>query len=462
MKLLIGLSILAVITMMMGLFKSRKLVLPVVVVGLLGLLFVVSGYGCYCQDKMFGMFINEHEFVRMFDINKNSGIAGLIMIAGLLVAILSHQGFSYSEKHRADLHALMLFSMCGAIIAISYTNLLMLFLGIEIMSIPLYVLAGSDRFSARSNESGLKYFLLGAFATGFLLFGMSLIYGATGSFSINQIYNYAHNPLNESMGIFKMGMLFTLFGLVFKVGAVPFHFGTPDVYTGAPSIVTAFMSTIVKAASVGAMMFFFNGMLHSLSNTWGMTIAGIAAATMILGNVTAVYQTSLKRMLAWSSVAHAGYLLMSISANHDRVPSAVLLYLFAYTLASIAAFAVLIVTGKENFEDYNGLAKNNKWLAMCLTIALLSLAGVPPLAGFMGKYYLFTTVYEQYPWLIIVAIITSAISVYYYLKGIIAMWFKKGESQEYNIPLTTVFVILVCVLGLIALGLFPSVVLDLA
>lgn len=462
MKLLIGLSVLAVITMMMGLFKSRKIVLPVVVLGLLGLLYIASGYGCYCEDKMFGMYINEHQFLKMFDINKNSGLVGLIMISGLLITILAHKGFNYTENHRADMHALMLFSMCGAVIAVSYTNLLMLFLGIEIMSIPLYIMAGSNKHDSSSNESGLKYFLLGAFATGFLLFGLALIYGATGSFNVNQIYNYTHNQLNVSGGIFKMGIVFTMVGLVFKIGAAPFHFWTPDVYSGAPSIITSFMSTVVKIAGFGALIFFFNGVLHPMGAEWGKTFAIISAATMILGNVTAVYQISLKRMLAWSSVAHAGYLLMTVAANGNNVPKAVVLYLAAYSLASIATFAVLITTGKENFEDYNGLGKRNKWLAIGLTISLLSLAGVPPLAGFMGKYYLFTTVYEQYPWLVIVAICTSAISIYYYLKTIIAAWFKKGSEDAIQVPLSTVFVILVCILGLIALGLMPQVVLDLA
>ena len=368
MKLLIGLSILAVITMMMGLFKSRKIVLPVVVLGLLGLLYIVQGYGCRCEGSMFTQYINERPYMNMFDITLNSGIAGLIVVAGLLITILSYKGFAYSENHRADLHALMLFSMCGAIVAVSYTNLLMLFLGIEIMSIPLYIMAGSNKHDERSNEAGLKYFLLGAFATGFLLLGMALIYGATGSFDLGHIINYAHNHLNESLGIFKMGMLFTMVGLVFKVGAAPFHFWTPDVYSGAPNIITSFMSTIVKAAGFGAITVFFHDVLYPIVGEWSKTLAIISAATMILGNVTAIYQISLKRMLAWSSVAHAGYLLMTVAANNKNEPKAVLLYLAAYSLASIAVFAVLITTGKENFEDYNGLGKRNKWLAIGLSI----------------------------------------------------------------------------------------------
>lgn len=463
MKALIILALLAVITMLMGLFKTRKLIVPVVVLGLVGILAMISQYGCTCSDKLYGLFIDEHQFNKMFDINKNSGFAGLIVICGILISLMASKGLNYIENHRADMYALMLFSLCGAIISISYMNLLMLFLGIEIMSIPLYVMAGSNKSDAHSNESGLKYFLLGSFATGILLFGIAMIYGATGTFNINQINNFAHNQLNLSAGIFKIGVLFTMVGLLFKVGAAPFHFWAPDVYSGAPNIITSFMSTIVKVAGFGAVVLFFNGILKPLDNQWGITLALVSGLTMLLGNISALVQISFKRMLAWSSVAHAGYLLMGVASNSINTPKATLLYLFAYCLASIICFCIIILTGYEKFDSFNGLGKRNKWIGISLSIALLSLAGIPPLAGFMGKYYLFTNVYETYPALVIIAIISSAISIAYYLKAIIATWFKSPTSDDkLEVDLISLFVLLACVLGLIAIGILPIEILNLA
>ena len=274
---------------------------------------------------------------------------------------------------------------------------------------------------------------MGAFATGFLLFGIALVYGATASFDL-QVIARAIAEGKHSLGMLHMGILLMLVGLSFKVSAVPFHFWAPDVYTGSPNLVTAFMSTVVKTAGFAAFYRLFSSAFVDAIDFWGITVAAIAALTMTLANVTALFQTNFKRMMAYSSISHAGYLLLAVLAiGQAGSAGAMLLYTLSYSVATICAFAVYILVAEQNndatLDAFNGLSKREPFLAAVMVISMLSLAGIPPTAGFFGKYFLFTAAFERYPWLIGLAVINSAISIYYYFKVIIAMYFVRNEAS---------------------------------
>jgi NADH-quinone oxidoreductase subunit N len=357
----------------------------------------------------------------------------VVLIGTVLILGLSGWGFRALTDTLGDNYGLILFSLCGALCMFSFTNMVMLFLGIEILSIPMYVMAGSRRDEPESNEAALKYFLMGAFATGFLLFGIALVYGATASFDL-QVIARAIAEGKHSLGMLHMGILLMLVGLSFKVSAVPFHFWAPDVYTGSPNLVTAFMSTVVKTAGFAAFYRLFSSAFVDAIDFWGITVAAIAALTMTLANVTALFQTNFKRMMAYSSISHAGYLLLAVLAiGQAGSAGAMLLYTLSYSIATICAFAVYILVAEQNndasLDAFNGLSKREPFLAAVMVISMLSLAGIPPTAGFFGKYFLFTAAFERYPWLIGLAVINSAISIYYYFKVIIAMYFVRNEAS---------------------------------
>lgn len=345
----------------------------------------------------------------------------------------------------------------------SFTNLTMLFLGIEILSIPLYVLAGSRRDDLNSNEAALKYFLMGAFATGILLFGMALLYGATASFDLLSIARAIGNG-GAMSGMLKAGILLVIIGLSFKISAVPFHFWAPDVYQGSPNLVTAFMATVVKTAGFAAFYRLFAIAFPAAEGFWSVPVAAIAALTMTLANLTALFQTDFKRMMAYSSISHAGYLLLAILAiGTEGADRALLFYALTYSLATICAFGAYMVvaesSGNGSFAAFNGLSNRQPLFAAALAIAMLSLAGIPPTAGFFGKYFLFTAAFAKYPWLIVLAVVNSAISIYYYFKIIIAMYFTREETGEsISIPASIRWTIALGLLLITLLTLVPGTV----
>ncbi|MEQ1746283.1 MAG: NADH-quinone oxidoreductase subunit N [Saprospiraceae bacterium] len=356
------------------------------------------------------------------------------IVSTLLLFGFTRWGFRDLMDTLGDQYALILFSLCGALLMFSFSNMVMLFLGIEILSIPLYVLAGSRRDDLRSNEAALKYFLMGAFATGILLFGIALVYGATASFDLNQIHAVivanGHSPQMLSAGI-----LLILIGLCFKVAAAPFHFWAPDVYSGSPTLVTAFMATVVKTAGFAALYRLFGTAFVGAGEFWTTAVALIAALTMTLANTTALFQTNFKRMMAYSSIAHAGYLMLAILvAGQPGAAGAILFYTLTYSVATLCAFGCFFLVSEQNqdetFQAFGGLSKKQPLLAAAMAVSVLSLAGIPPLAGFFGKYFLFTAAFEAYPWLIVLAVVNSAISIYYYFKVIIAMYFSGEESAK--------------------------------
>jgi NADH-quinone oxidoreductase subunit N len=335
--------------------------------------------------------------------------------------------------------------------------LLILFLGIEIISIPLYILTGSDKRNLKSNEASLKYFLLGAFSTGLMLMGIALIYGAKGTFYTEEINHIAQGSLALQIA----GMVLLLFSMSFKVSAAPFHFWTPDVYDGAPTVFTSFMATIVKAAVFIAFIRLFDEAFGELQSKWQLLIAIITTATLFIGNITAVFQQSVKRMLAYSSIAQAGFMMLSLYAMNTDAKEGLLLYVTAYSFATIGIFAVLIKMNDYTFNGFNGFAKQQPLLAATTTIFLLSLAGIPLTAGFLSKFYMLKAAMDagKNLWLVIFAVMMAAVGVYYYFRVIQAMYFKEGNTKA--IEVTVVFKwSLVLLAGLvILLGIFPNLLL---
>jgi NADH-quinone oxidoreductase subunit N len=368
--------------------------------------------------------------------------------------LLSGPDMEKVGNNLSDYLALIFFVLCGVAIASSFNTLLMLFLGIEIISIPLYILTGSDKRNLKSNEASLKYFLMGAFSTGLMLMGITLIYGAKGSFDM-EIIALGSGPLTPMVGA---GMLLLMFSMAFKVSAAPFHFWTPDVYDGAPTVFTSFMATIVKAAAFIAFIRLFKGSFESMHSQWQLIISIITAATLLIGNITAIFQQSVKRMLAYSSIAQAGFMMFALVALNSLAVEGILYYAAAYSLATIGVFAILIKLKDYTFEGYNGLGKNHPVLAATNTIFLLSLSGIPATAGFMAKFYMLSAAMQngQVFWLVILGVICAAISVYYYFRVIQAMYFKDGEKQDVQTTLLFRWKLIALAAFLIFLGIFPE------
>jgi NADH-quinone oxidoreductase subunit N len=394
----------------------------------------------------------------------------MIFCLSSALAILLSVDYNQREKIRVgEYYSLIMFCTVGMIILASSTDLIMIFLGIEIVSLCLYVLAGIRRGDTRSNEAALKYFLLGAFATGFLLYGMTLLYGATGTTKLTGIAEALSHAEVLSQPILMMGVVLLIAGFGFKVASVPFHMWTPDVYQGAPTPVTAFMAVGPKAAAFAAFFRVFTTAMPELAPTWEVLLSIVAVTTMFVGNLGAIMQTNIKRLLAYSSISHAGYILIAIIAKGSLATSALLFYMLSYTFMTFGAFSIVILlgrNGKENLEleDYSGLGFQAPILGAAMSIFLLSLGGLPPLAGFVGKFYIFqAALNEGYVVLVVLAVLNSAISLYYYLKVIVFMYMKepKGEFQLSLTPIT-LLVIIIGVLGTIQLGLFPGPVISLA
>lgn len=381
----------------------------------------------------------------------------IIFACTLAYFLLSARDMEKVGTNYSEYFALIFFVLCGVTLVSSFRSLLILFLGIEIISIPLYILTGSDKKNLKSNEASLKYFLLGAFSTGLMLMGIALIYGATGTFSTGALMGAV--PSNSAL--FIAGMLLLMFSMAFKVSAAPFHFWTPDVYDGAPTVFTSFMATIVKAAAFIAFIKLFNDQFGSLQPQWQLLIAIITAITLFIGNITAVFQQSVKRMLAYSSISQAGFMMMAIYAMNADAKEGLLLYSAAYCLATIGIFAVLVKLKDYSFDGFNAFARYQPLLAAVVTICLLSLAGIPLTAGFLSKFYMLkaAALTGKYTWLVIFAVLMAVVSVYYYFRVIQAMYFKDGETQA--IEITPAFKVTLVALAalIILLGVFPNLIL---
>lgn len=378
----------------------------------------------------------------------------------LLYVLLSGREIQKVGAHTSDYFALISFMLVGLYMLSGYNNMLILFLGIEIISIPQYILAGSDKKNLKSSEASLKYFLMGAFSTGILLMGITLLYGANGSFDISR-FTFMQAATLSPMAL--CGIVFLIIAFSFKVSAAPMHMWTPDVYDGAPTPFTAYMSTIVKGAAFIAFIKLFHISFGNLSGSWMMLVAIITAATLLIGNVTAVFQQSVKRMMAYSSIAQAGFMLFAIVANNSTAWQGLMLYAVSYTVATMGVFAVLMKMKDYTYDGFNGLGKREPLLAFVMTIFLLSLAGIPLTGGFMAKYYVLVAAVEQGQvlWLVIFALFMAAISVYYYFRVIMAMYFKQG-TPELASPVTPSdrFVLIITCILVIILGVAPQLLLN--
>ncbi|MDP1745422.1 MAG: NADH-quinone oxidoreductase subunit N [Bacteroidota bacterium] len=455
MKALVLLSSLGLISLLAEIFSFKKLLYPFVLIGIVAtFIFNLTDWNT-----------NITYFKMMHYDNYAVAFTSVILVIAFLWFLMSESYFK-EETSLTDHFALILFALAGTVIMVSYTNMTMLFLGIEILSISMYILAGSKKDDLGSNEAAFKYLIMGAFATGFLLFGITLIYGSTGSFDLTEISNFVTSHQGTVPPIFYAGVLLMLIGLSFKVSAAPFHFWAPDVYQGAPTVITAFMATIVKTAAFAAFLRLFSTSFASVNDTWVNIVWVMAALTLLVGNITAVMQTSTKRMLAYSSVAHAGYMLLALLAGNSYSSSAILFYTTAYSIGSIATFCILnIVTnakGNDTVDSFNGLGKSNPFLAFVMTIALLSLAGIPPTAGFFAKYYIFTAAFQSgFTGLVLIAIIASLVGVYYYFRIIIAMYFKESTDETITVKTNHKILLITVAIAIIALGLFPDFIIRL-
>jgi NADH-quinone oxidoreductase subunit N len=451
-------ALLGVVMMFSGIFFQNKSIIKHIAAGCLLLLL---GANLLQHYEIFTIKIDTHNLLRF----EKMGIFfnTITIVATLIYVLLSGKDIENTGVHVAEYFALLFFILCGVSILTSFNGLLLLFLGIEIMSIPLYILTGTDKRNLKSNEAALKYFLMGSFSTGIMLMGITLIYGGSGNFQIGQaIVSSAAGTVPNASFLEVAGLLLLFSAMCFKVSAAPFHFWTPDVYDGAPSVFTSFMATIVKVTGFYAFIRLFENQNELLGPTWKIILSFVIIATLLVGNITAVFQQSVKRMLAYSSIAQAGFMLFGLYASNDLSKEGILLYSAAYCLATIGIFAVLIKMKDYTLDGFNGLAKTQPVLAFTATVCLMSLAGIPLTAGFFAKYYMLASVVKAGGSLmiVIVAVLFAAVSVYYYFRVIQAMYFKEGEAETTEItPSFKVGLVFVAILILL-IGALPSVLLN--
>ncbi len=411
-------------------------------------------------------------------------MSGIVLLAALLAVLLSRQYLERAPAPAAEYYALLLLASLGMLVMGSTNNMLVIFLGLEILSVALYVLSGITRDWVRSLEAALKYFLLGAFSTGFILYGMAFLYGATGSLDLLAISQRVRELVAGAEGegaapMLLVGLGLMIVGLAFKVAAVPFHWWAPDVYEGSPTPVTAFMAVGTKAVSFLVLLRVVTTAFgNTLVAEWTMVLGILALLSMLVGNLVALVQRNIKRMLAFSSVAHAGYLLIAVAAGTDLGTSAMMFYFAAYVLTTLGAFGVASLVaettdgGDEGYGlmRYAGLGRSNPGLALAMSVFMLSLIGVPPTAGFIGKYFIFQAAVQKalegstlFLVLSVVGILLSVVSAAYYLRVIVTMYMTEPEGDPPRIRTApdAGFAVIFSAVGIMYLGLFPSVIYDL-
>ncbi len=448
----------AVITLVIEMIykKSENIVLGFSILSVLAAIVTSFTY----LNKEFVIF---NEFLR---INNSSIVFSVIILIGILITLFASKAYIEKEEiNFGEYYSLLLFAVTGMMLMVFANDLLIIFIGLELMSICFYVLAGFLRKRIKSNESAMKYFLLGAFMTGFLLYGIALIYGTTGTTNLTKILA---NPKILSSTIFMIGIGLFLIGFFFKMGIFPFHMWIPDVYDGAPTVVSGMMSTAGKIAAVGTivpLILYFNLIDFKL------LFAIAAVVTMLFGNIIALAQTNIKRLLAYSSIASAGYVMVGVAALNDFALKGITYYLIAYTFMQLGAFIVVSIIESSsddkkdfkfiNLTDYKGLAKRNLLLATFLSIFLFSLAGIPPFAGFWGKYYLFfAAIKANLVWLAVIGILLSVVSVYYYIRVIVYMWFQDAPVELLNEKVVVsplgAAAVWVAIIGTVIFGVYPQ------
>ena len=392
----------------------------------------------------------------------------VICYGAALIVLLSIDYLRRSGVESGEYYALVLFSTSGMLLLTSASDLIVVFIAIELMSLSLYVLSGLFKGRRQAGEASMKYFLLGAFASAFLLYGIALLYGATGTTNIDRIAAAAAAAPHDTLLIAGLGLLLVGFG--FKISSAPFHMWAPDVYEGAPTSVTALIATGSKAAVFAVLVRLLLSGVRAVQADWTAVLWVLAALTMTLGNVVAIAQSNLKRMLAYSSIAHVGYMLVGLAAGGAAGAGAVLFYLLAYTFTTAGTFGVITLcvrAGEEavDVRDYAGLGRRHPVLAFALALLLLSLVGIPPLAGFVGKFYLFgAAVRAGFVWLTVLGVLNSAVAAYYYLRVIVTMYMQEPDGQSASVAPSFAggLAVTIAVIGVVLLGLMPAPFVDLA
>ena len=424
---------------------------------------VGSAIALYVSIDMLSLGTEGTEFSNMIQVDKYSLFFNVIfLVSTILVVLISTNYLGRQDRRQGEYYLLILLATLGMMLMASGNELIVVFLGLELMSLSLYVLAGYFRRSMASSEAGMKYLLLGAFASGFFLYGIALIYGGAGTTSIPQIASAL--TVGSKSPLLLAGMFLLIVGFGFKVALVPFHQWAPDVYEGAPTSIAAFISAGPKAAGFAAFLRIFMEALQNIQSEWIVVVTILAALTMTIGNLVAIAQRNIKRMLAYSSIAHAGYVLIGLAAaNKDGISSA-MFYLFVYCIMNIGAFGAVILARTEDGEslmisDYAGLGFKKPLLALFMTVMLLSLAGFPPTAGFVGKFYIFRSAVEAGQiWLVIIGAINTAISAFYYLRVVVAMYMREPEADLDFLayPRILIIALTLATIGVVLIGILPS------
>ena len=476
----IGMAILICLVLILDLFvaiENKARVGVVALVGVVILALVALGqWGEGARTTFNGFYVAD---------NLSVFVKACVLACAAISILLLLQYAKVEKINYGELYAMLLFSVFGMLVMASGNDLLTIYLGVETMSISIYVLVAFMRHDPLSREAGLKYFLMGAFASGVLLYGIALAYGFTGTTSIRGIAAALSGEGGAAIASSPMmifGLILMVAGFGFKLAAAPFHMWLPDAYTGAPTPVTGFMSVAVKFATVAALMRIFFLAFPVMAERWNALLWALAAFTMIWGNVAAIAQTSLKRMLAYSSIGHAGYLLMGVVVSVSVVGgkaafssmgiSAVTFYLLAYLFTNLGAFGMLVLVCREGYrgddiEDWRGIGQAHPWAGLAFVVFLLSLGGIPPTAGFVGKLYLFAAaVQNEYYWLAAIGLLTSAVSMYYYGRIIMVMFMENREDRQEAATLSKapslLFALVVLVVATLLLGLFPGSFLEAA
>ncbi len=451
-------AVFGVILMFIGVFAKSKTLPRWVAIGGLSLTLLTAVQEMVAGNSFFRF--NHHEMLRFENFNLLFIVIALAVT--LIFFLLSGSEIEKAGPHVGEYFALIFFVLCGVSLVATFNTLLMLFIGVEIMSIPLYILTGSDKRNLKSNEAALKYFLMGAFSTGIMLMGITFLYGG------NSNASFFIDKINIGVGtmpvLMAFGVLFIMVSLSFKVSAAPFHFWTPDVYDGAPTVFTSFMSTVVKAAGFFAFIRLFEHSFGSVQDQWQRLVLFITIATLLVGNITAVFQQSVKRMLAYSSIAQAGFMMLAVFALNNKAKEGILLYAAAYSLATIGIFGVLTKMNDFTIDGFNGLARKQPLMAFCATVFLLSLTGVPLTAGFQSKFFMLMAAVENghHIWLVIVAVLFAAVSAYYYFRVIQAMYFKAPHQEEETNELSSSFKLMLGIIAglVILIGIYPELILG--
>lgn len=447
MDVLIVLFATGLISMFIAFAKKPFLVLITAVLGLAtaGSLLVMHWCQPYTCISMEGLNFDQFAI----------GYSLIAVVFTLLIVLGGYVNFKKEVQHTGEYISLIIFSLCGAICMLAYTDMFMYFLGLEILSIPIYVMAGSKKKDERSAEASLKYFFTGAFATGLLLFGVAWIYGATQSFKIDEIAVAVQNG-SASLTMVLIGLLMILASFLFKIGAAPFHFWSPDAYGGSPAIVTGYMATVIKIAGLGAFYKLFTVAFPSLMDFWEPVLVVVCILTILVGNLSALRQTKFKRFFAYSSITHIGYTLLAYIVSSEDSAFNIWYYLFAYGFSTIILILLAVILDDEEDEisAFSGLIKRSPLMAVAGVVALLSLAGVPPTMGFFGKYLIFYEAIASHPFLVTFAIINSGIGIYYYLKIAMVM-VKQSDDKSPKIKLNILqgLILVACTLMLIVGGI---------